>query len=404
MEGCHASASSNDAIHIIYMCMNAISGSLSILGSFIIIFVILRGGQTKLSRLQNRLLLGSSSIDMLYSLALGLSFIPSPQLDDCSLGKGNASSCTAQGFFLTLGLAVPGYTAMLSMYYLVTVVYNKTEEMISQKFELFMHAYAVLPALICAIIGASKSYFFNQVGQCWIEDPCLSSKECDGWDAFGKGGWLVLASGIWVGINSLVCSLCMITIYCKINGRAKAMRRYLFAQASAPPSRMEIAAKESAKQGILYISAFLFTYSWSGISLLLQSIDRDRPSPTLYILTAVFLPLQGFWNFLTYIRPRFVKLQQEDESLSFVATLKMIIFAKDHTEAMRQQICQRRQQRRRSIRFDLIIKDTTGAGIDIESSDDNNDAPLEVLNQAEVDRVIEVVDSLKNCDKANIYV
>jgi len=49
--------------------------------------------------------------------------------------------------------------------------------MIAQKFEPFMHAYAVLPALVCASIGASKSYFFSQRKYCWIEDPARYSKK-----------------------------------------------------------------------------------------------------------------------------------------------------------------------------------------------------------------------------------
>ena len=51
-----------------------------------------------------------------------------------------------------------------------------------------------------------------------------------------------------------------------------------------------------------------------------------------------------------------------------------------------------------------MLKDSTGAGIDIERSDDDDDAPRKFLSQAESDKVIEVVDCLKNCDKENMYV
>jgi len=392
--------SSSEPIHILVMCVNAISGSLSIVGSSIIIFMILRRGQRRLCRLHNRLLVGSSSIDVLYSFAIGCSFIPSPQLDDCSFGIGNHLSCTSQGFFLTLGLAVPGYTAMLSIYYLVTVVYRQSEEMIAQKFEPYMHAYAVLPPFIWAIIGASKSYFFSQVAQCWIEDPCLSSKECNGSEGFGKGEWLVLASTIWLSFNIIVTLVCMVAIYHKINERVRVMRRYVFVRADAPPSRMEVAAKESARQGLLYMIAFLFTYSWPGIELLFQSIDRSRSSRGLYILTAVFCPLQGFWNFITYIRPRFVKLQQENESLSFLSTMKLIIFTEEVTEPARQ----RRRQRWRSIRFDPLYINTTQPDIDAENANANDDIHLEIFNEADSQKVREAVNSPKNCEKANTFV
>jgi len=361
MEECEGLIWSNYAVHIIYMYANAISGSLSIIGSLIIIFILVRGGQTRLSRLHNRLLLGCSSIDVLYSFAMGLSFIPSPKINKCSYGLGNASSCNAQGFFLTLGLAVPGYIAMLSIYYLATVVYSKTENMIAQRFELLMHAYAVLPALVCASIGASKSYFFSQVGQCWIEDPCRSSMECTGWDSFGKGGWLVLASMMWVGINCLVTFYCIVNIYCEINRRAIATRWHTIS--NAPPSNMELTVVEYVKQGLLYMCAFLFTYSWSGIALVAQSIGLEASSQILYILTAVFLPLQGFWNFLAYIRPRFMKLRRENKSLSFLTILKFIIITEDDPASNHRS----RQQR---FRFDsLDINTTLLPNIDIERSD-----------------------------------
>lgn len=36
--------------------------------------------------------------------------------------RGNTWTCTAQGFFLTLGVAVPIYNAMLSYYYVMVCV------------------------------------------------------------------------------------------------------------------------------------------------------------------------------------------------------------------------------------------------------------------------------------------
>jgi len=359
----------------LFLYLNAISGSLSAIGSSTIVFIILRGGRSKLCRLHNRLLLGISAIDVLYSIALGLSFIPSPHLDDCSYGKGNELTCTAQGFFLILGMAVPGYSAMLSIYYMATIVYSKTEDMLTRKFEPFMHAFAILPPLICAAIGAQKKYFFSQIGQCWIEDPCLSSKECDGWDGFGKGGWLVIAVVTWGFINTSTTLLCMITIYRTINTRAKAMKRYT-AVATAPPSRMEISAKESAKQGLLYMSAFIFTYMWPLVSISVQSIPGSSfLKKTTYIFAAIFLPLQGFWNVLVYIRPRFVTIQRENEGLSFISIMKRIIYSREAPK-------RRSQRNRRSIGFDPVVRDCILANMDeiknYDGDDDDDDTPVEI--------------------------
>jgi len=327
--------------------LNACSGFLSVIGSLVIIYIILSGGQTKLCRVHNRLLLGISVIDVLNSIALSLSIIPSPRLDDCSYGKGNQSSCTVQGFFLTLGLAVPGYTMMLSMYYLATIAYNTSEETIAQKYEPFMHAYAVLPALCGASIGAAKTYFFSQTGQCWIEDPCLSSGKCVGTDIYGDGRWLLVAAMVWTLFNNFAVGYCMIAIYRKVRGRATTMRKYVFRNTHNRPNRIEMAVDESARQALLYISAYILTYMWPGISCVLTQIsDKEQIRPVIYILTAIFYPLQGFWNCIAYIRPRFVKHRREQENLSFFSTLSIIIFGH---EGAPDPLSIREQQRRQSL-------------------------------------------------------
>ena len=71
---------------------------------------------------------------------------------------------------MTLGLTVPGYTKMLPIYYLATVVRSKTDKMIAH-FELFMYAYAILPALVGGSIGSLNNYFFSQIEQRWNTDP-----------------------------------------------------------------------------------------------------------------------------------------------------------------------------------------------------------------------------------------
>lgn len=388
-----------NSVKNIYMALNATSSFLSIIGSSVIIYIMLSGGWRKLGQVHSRLLLGISAIDVLNSTALGLSFIPSPQLDDCSFGKGNDASCTAQGFFLILGLAVPGYITMLSAYYLATIVYGVTEEVIASKFEPFMHAFAVLPALICASIGAVKKYFFSQSGPCWIEDACLSSKECDGWDGFGNGQWLVFASMIWVAFNVFAVNLCMLAIYRKIQERSAAMRRYVYQRANMVPrpSMMDVAARETAKQALLYSSAFLFTYLWSAISLLTKNSDTSRQQTTLYILMAIFLPLQGFWNFLAYIRPRFMKLRREQDNLSFLSILKIIVFAPEEDTG------QGYVDRRQSLPYGLIDKYPTPEDIYVENNIED-DAPIKLVNKACEDEIEGNTDSSTYCCKENISV
>ena len=265
-------------------------------------YIMLSRGQKKLCRVHNHLLLGISVIDALTSAALSLSIILSPRLNDCSYGKGGQSSCTVQGFFMALGLAVPGYMMMLSMYYLATVVYNTSEENIAKRNKPFMHAYATLPALDAAYIGAANEYFFSQTGQCWIEDPCLSSGKYAGTDIYGDGLWLLVTTMAWTTFNISAICYCMLTIYCKVRGRAVAMRRYTFQNTNIRLSTIEIAADESARQACVYIFAYLLTYMSPAISFMSDQLsDQGQIRPIIHILTAIFYPLQGFWNATAYI-------------------------------------------------------------------------------------------------------
>eukprot|EP00586_Coscinodiscus_wailesii_P001793 CAMPEP_0172492520 /NCGR_PEP_ID=MMETSP1066-20121228/23706_1 /TAXON_ID=671091 /ORGANISM="Coscinodiscus wailesii, Strain CCMP2513" /LENGTH=177 /DNA_ID=CAMNT_0013262197 /DNA_START=581 /DNA_END=1114 /DNA_ORIENTATION=+ len=56
------------------------------------------------------------------------------------------------------------------------------------------------------------------------------------------------------------------------------------------------------KQAIMYIFSFLLTYSFTVAHLIYIGV-RGESSITLAILESMFLPLQGFNNFLIYARP-----------------------------------------------------------------------------------------------------
>ena len=99
-------------------------------------------------------------------------------------------------------------------------------------------------------------------------------------------------------------------------------------------NHIEFAAAESAKQAYLYAAAYILTYIWPFCDLLASSITGKviaTPEWFHFHLAAVFLPLQGFWNFLIYTRPIVSKIRRDenDDSLTFIAALKMIIVDKE---------------------------------------------------------------------------
>ena len=112
-----------------------VGGSLSVISSAMIIFVILRS-RTRLSSIYHRIMIAMSIADIIGSLALALTTLPMPatmtgyngaempfveflpRVGSKALAFGNTQSCNAQGFCTTFGIATMfGYNVMLCVYY-----------------------------------------------------------------------------------------------------------------------------------------------------------------------------------------------------------------------------------------------------------------------------------------------
>jgi len=387
----------NYAERIAYICVSAFSGSLSIVGSFLIIYIILRGGRTKLSRLRNRLLLGMSIIDIFYSAALGLSVLPIPQETVCSIGMGNLSTCTVQGFFIQLGTAVPGYNTMLSIYFLMTVRYSVSETTLTRKYEPFMHAFALFPPLVTAIIGAVKKMYFNETTPCWIGDKCRSLGNCPVGNVFGRGLWIVMVTAGLQVVNITITVTCMLFIYFNLRKTYTAMQRHAHTfqpviQTQEPynrTSQIEFAATESIKQSFHYSIAFVLTYMWTGFAILTSFFFGGQLKLPKWFLfsAAIFQPLQGWFNFWAYIRPIISATRREnnDYSTSFLSLAKMVVIG------TRGDPSERRRFRRRGVadlRHSVIDDDLT-----VDSADHITDSiTLEKYSDIE----IPIIETLTN--------
>ena len=325
----------DNAGKIAYVFISAFSGSISIIGSSLILYIILRGGWTKLSRTSNRLMFSTSIIDIFSSVAIGLSIIPTPQETECSIGMGNLSTCAAQGFFIQLSLAVPAYNAMLSLYYLLTIRYGMNQVTIAKKYELFMHTFALVPALSTAIIGVANKMFFSEAAVCWIGDICQSNGNCPSGNIWGKGYELAVASICFTGLCMITTVFCMLTISWTLRQRNLATLGYRFQREKSCSgnrqlSRLEFAAVESAKQAYLYATAYLLTYIWGFCGLIVSNVSGNTIAFPLWFhfhVIAIFLPLQGMWNFFAYIRPMVSKIRRDNnnDNISYIAALRMIL-------------------------------------------------------------------------------
>jgi hypothetical protein len=133
---------------------SAISGSLSVIASSIIVFKI----TTSTDRLNSpyaRILFGLCVSDIFVSLGNATSTFLSPSGTAWN-AVGNEATCTAQGFFSLLGsVSTPFYNLALCIYYLCVVKYSMRSPQFRRKVEPYLHAIPISWSLFIAIYAAA---------------------------------------------------------------------------------------------------------------------------------------------------------------------------------------------------------------------------------------------------------
>lgn len=132
----------NQAQQIALAIVPKFTSFLSLLGSSWVIVEVLTERE-KMQSVYHRLLLAMSIYDVLESVWNFASTWPivrgTPNIWGAS---GTTQSCTTQGFFLQLGLAIPMYNAFLSIYYLLVIKYNMPDARLRKRVEPPMHVAA----------------------------------------------------------------------------------------------------------------------------------------------------------------------------------------------------------------------------------------------------------------------
>ena len=110
----------------------------------------------------HRLMLGMSATSMSASVCSGLSTWPMPK-GTVWQAFGNEGTCTAQAFFLQIGISAPFYNLALTVYFWLFIVKNLSSKNILYA-EKFMHPICVLFGIGTAIASLVLGIFGNAVG------------------------------------------------------------------------------------------------------------------------------------------------------------------------------------------------------------------------------------------------
>jgi hypothetical protein len=286
--------------------------------------MIVSGGHQQMSLVYNRILLILSSFGILSSFAFGASTLPIPKDSLCAqsngvLALGNEASCSLQGFFLTLGAVVPHYIIAICISHVASIKYDST---VLQRYEPFVHMFAILPTIALAITQLAKDQYHSEQFFCFIEEKCRYS------DPTCRSEWESDASqsprtSLWalVYINSLVFFMLVVSMIWMTYLR-KTDSSWMDSRITSQTSRLP-------KQSLWYLSSCFITYFFP---LVYKSLEFAGESPDtalvnlLLMLIAFFTPLQGFWNFMIFIAPRYSTLKSCFPEESSSSLLKQIIF------------------------------------------------------------------------------
>jgi hypothetical protein len=277
---------------------------LSILGSSCIVYSIV--SKRKYNRdPYHRLLLGMSLMDVIHSFwfAIGPVLVPKDS-SQRAIALGSTATCSASGFFAQFGISVFLYSAMLSIYYVLTIRYSVTMSHMIRR-EKIMHCVAIFYPLLTAFSGLPLG-LYNEIDiglGCWIND---FPDECTvngrgacvrGYNAFLYGYFFSLIPAV---MSFLVVLFSNVLIFLRARHVEHANRRF-----AAVPARQRAVARTNAiaTQAFLYVLAFCNSLFWFAALRIFDSLDqgiRDNESSVFWlILLGSFLyTCQGIFSTL----------------------------------------------------------------------------------------------------------
>mmetsp|Transcript_25666 Transcript_25666/g.38407 ORF Transcript_25666/g.38407 Transcript_25666/m.38407 type:complete len:532 (-) Transcript_25666:2253-3848(-) len=359
---------------LVMMIAPMVAGLVSFTGSSTIVTMILRS-ETKLSKPFRRIIFGMCIYDIFHSVATVSSAFPSEK-GSKMWALGNTYTCGTQGFFNQLGTTgSPMYSLSLAIFYLSVIKFNVRDRRFRKDIEPYLHFAPNLFAWFSAIYVASTGYINSAGAGCWIAPyptGCTHNKniECIRGEHAFLYRWIF--SGIPILICFVACSVIMVVISFTVISQIDLSNRYrsemwrtgtslanqearntdhttriqaFFSsligstnesdvptrRASNPtiPVRQRSRAssrriKDVKEQSILFIVAFLLTYSFTYVNRIVEQVNGSSPF-WLHLLARTMISNQGAFNILVYTRPHVTTLRRRNQDLSWFAAFCIVV-------------------------------------------------------------------------------
>ena len=265
------------------------------------------------SEVFHRLLLGLSVCDLFASTSFFFGTWPIPVgTAGVFMASGNKATCDAQGFFQQFfGVAPPLYNGSLAVYYFLVIRYGWKNDNPQLKIaEKLLHAVPLLYATITAVIGSALDMYRSSNLWCWVSGKYQVTR------------MVFLYGPVW--FSFLVTSFCMTTIYWEVRKQEAKTKKYNSSITSSGrndlPQRTDH-SRRFANQAMFYVLSFWITWLFPTCTRVSQFITGGSSSFVFIALFTIFIPLQGFFNVLVYLRPRYLKFKKKYASKNFCQLL-----------------------------------------------------------------------------------
>ena len=226
------------------------------------------------------------------------------------------------------------YNASLALYYVLVIAKGWSTKDIS-KVEPFFHAHALIWGAGTAIASLALT-LFNQVGwDCWITAAPLGCQESwnspDGTTTCTRGDngslyqWAFYYAPLWVVL--VFVTVMMHWIYSSVRAQDIKVSKYSIGSILQVSGKAEVANhKRIASQALAYLGAFYLAWFFPTLFQLVIVISGKYPFPLLF-LTALFVPIQGVFNLIVFIAPKFERYRRrhlEDNELYLLSWFRVL--------------------------------------------------------------------------------
>ena len=223
------------------MYLPSVSAPLSVVGSALLLTCVMRHERNKRATTYHRLLMGLSTLDLIFSTAYAFGPLPVPLSYEsplASYGRGTVETCSVQAFAVMLGSWSYAYSMFLSVYYVLVVRYDFSETTLKRFVEPPMHCVVWIYGLTTAVVNVAKQYANPGIPTCWAgEDPpfcgVMVDVECERGEGFRFfANWAITYPII---VETSIILICLLTVIWTVVVQQRKMQKYDFGRRAADP-------------------------------------------------------------------------------------------------------------------------------------------------------------------------